>query len=875
MKRTLTTLILLVMVLTSVIAFSSCNLFHKHSYTATPSSTPCTEAGTITYTCSCGDSYTEDVPAQANHDLVKHKGVAPTCFEEGYYDYEECSRCGYTTKEIAPATGHYYVIESLVYPTPTTDGERVMKCSDCGDSKTETISSATFALPTCSEIVAALLGELTAKVELDANSMMVLGEVSSNYEYCDGYKNFYAIKLGKAELSAPAGVAQGYLDIQLGYVKVDITEETDYESIEAPDFTTAIDLYIYLDGDNVSVEMVENNHKEELELDANEVLYGTLGRLTGLDLSYDDFLKASYSISQFTGIVDDLTNLVKGLANIQLPMFTPEFIADLQKVATLFGQKFVTSTTALNGSTTYELDVTALQILLDEVKGKTVSQVLDSAYGAGSAESIKSLLASLPSMKIKDIANTVIDFAEASGADVNEIYAFIDVVIYAVSDGKTSVNIREQIETNYNLLLIEAIYGVGEGQTPEEAAAEVSGRIVELVDKVYSLDVDALYRLVTYGDPDHTIDGEKVSITENLTTLISQLGEVTSVEIVVDAEGVFVSLAATVGDVTVNMELTEEGNGVNILVSLPNGASVVATVGEYGLKFSYSIDNDVLLEGGAVYSSNEGIEVYQAYFYVGEYRYLDFYQKLVNGESQNLYLEINYMDTIEHELYDEESGKYYYETEQEFKNALVLEMTAAGNTDHWTLTSSGNSFTLDVTEGEGSLSATLTVTEGNKTVAIGRLEYTESFDGELLNADLQANLTVDGIQVVYYSYEIVDNVLSSSILEVKSTSSYDEVNGEYVKVDTYVENTFVFELLNTDDQLSYTLNVYDRNDVLGYSAAVVATEVEGGVHLDFDIPTLPVGTRYVPAYGDNDYIVEDYSITSYLMLDFGVTITLK
>ncbi len=68
----------------------------------------CTEKGVKTYTCTfegCGATYTEEVDA-LGHDKVPHEAKAPTCTEIGWYAYDTCSRCDYTTyKEIEPL-GH-------------------------------------------------------------------------------------------------------------------------------------------------------------------------------------------------------------------------------------------------------------------------------------------------------------------------------------------------------------------------------------------------------------------------------------------------------------------------------------------------------------------------------------------------------------------------------------------------------------------------------------------------------------------------------------------------------------------------------------------------------------------------------------------------
>lgn len=65
---------------------------HTHSYTSeiTAPST-CVSAGSITYYCECGDSYSEALPLK-EHNYVS-KTVAPTYTSQGYTQYT-CSECG-------------------------------------------------------------------------------------------------------------------------------------------------------------------------------------------------------------------------------------------------------------------------------------------------------------------------------------------------------------------------------------------------------------------------------------------------------------------------------------------------------------------------------------------------------------------------------------------------------------------------------------------------------------------------------------------------------------------------------------------------------------------------------------------------------------
>ncbi|MBR1724249.1 MAG: leucine-rich repeat domain-containing protein, partial [Ruminococcus sp.] len=70
---------------------------HTHSYTSKVTKQPtCTEDGVMTYSCECGDSYTETIPAKG-HSFVS-KTVAPTYDERGYTQHT-CSVCGYSYKD--------------------------------------------------------------------------------------------------------------------------------------------------------------------------------------------------------------------------------------------------------------------------------------------------------------------------------------------------------------------------------------------------------------------------------------------------------------------------------------------------------------------------------------------------------------------------------------------------------------------------------------------------------------------------------------------------------------------------------------------------------------------------------------------------------
>ncbi|MDO4379853.1 MAG: leucine-rich repeat domain-containing protein, partial [Clostridia bacterium] len=108
------------------------DLSHEHSYTETVKEATCTEDGLKTFTCSCGRSYTEKIPAVGHN--FRSIVVEPTCVSIGY-EKSTCQNCGlsYFIREIS-ATGHTKTIvkgkEATCKENGLTEG---VKCSVCGE----------------------------------------------------------------------------------------------------------------------------------------------------------------------------------------------------------------------------------------------------------------------------------------------------------------------------------------------------------------------------------------------------------------------------------------------------------------------------------------------------------------------------------------------------------------------------------------------------------------------------------------------------------------------------------------------------------------------------------------------------------------------
>ena len=113
----------------------------KHTYEVTDSTdATCTEAGSVTYTCSvCGDTYTEETDL-AEHTYEVTETMDATCTEDGSTTYT-CSVCGDTYEETIPATGHddgeWTVTKSA---GAFSAGTKELRCTVCGEVlDTETI----------------------------------------------------------------------------------------------------------------------------------------------------------------------------------------------------------------------------------------------------------------------------------------------------------------------------------------------------------------------------------------------------------------------------------------------------------------------------------------------------------------------------------------------------------------------------------------------------------------------------------------------------------------------------------------------------------------------------------------------------------------
>lgn len=118
---------------------------HTHTYDSGKVTTAatCTANGVKTYTCtSCGDQYTEIIPALGHTSGGGVITKKATCMENGEISYH-CVRCNIMMKtEVIVATGHTYEVTVTPGKDCQTDGIRTYTCRKCGDTYTEKIPAA-------------------------------------------------------------------------------------------------------------------------------------------------------------------------------------------------------------------------------------------------------------------------------------------------------------------------------------------------------------------------------------------------------------------------------------------------------------------------------------------------------------------------------------------------------------------------------------------------------------------------------------------------------------------------------------------------------------------------------------------------------------
>ena len=100
MKRQISLLACLLVLVAVIFAMASCvqpEANHVHNYVGeVTKEATCTENGVITYTCSCEETYYDEIQAKGHTPGVL-PAVEPTCSTEGKTEGYGCTTCGVAT----------------------------------------------------------------------------------------------------------------------------------------------------------------------------------------------------------------------------------------------------------------------------------------------------------------------------------------------------------------------------------------------------------------------------------------------------------------------------------------------------------------------------------------------------------------------------------------------------------------------------------------------------------------------------------------------------------------------------------------------------------------------------------------------------------
>ena len=190
-----------------------------HSYTETITQEPtCTEDGVKTYTCECGNSYTETIPATGHNygDFVVTKSA--TCTEDGVKT-KTCANCNDKITESIPKTGHTssdWIIDKNA--AINVKGSKHKECTVC---KTVLETADIPALP--------MINIQSANVSVSTNSYVFDNTAK---------KPSVTVKIGGKALKNGSDYTVSYLNnTKVGTATVRITGKGDYTGTITRNFT--------------------------------------------------------------------------------------------------------------------------------------------------------------------------------------------------------------------------------------------------------------------------------------------------------------------------------------------------------------------------------------------------------------------------------------------------------------------------------------------------------------------------------------------------------------------------------------------------------------------------------------------------------------
>ncbi len=527
------------------------NTTHTHSYTsAVTKNATCTVAGVRTYSCSCGDSYTEAIAA----------------------------------------IGHDYKVAISKYPTATESGTKIYTCqrTDCTHSYNEEIVALTVRLPQVSKLIAPLFNDKNATLKLADEGKIIFVQELDNYQqtyFTDAYKTFVTIEVAESCIGGKGDVFSAYVKLKASMVMVNLDGSISAVEVAEPTKRDGVlELDLYVNGENISVDFKQEYLGDEDAFQGDYNVYGLLSSAIGgaLGMNEDALLGIVNAIIDMEEYLPLFEGIVTSAGALAMP---DHLLENLQALAAFLSDDAIAEEAGENGTTVFTLDIGAIKNMLAEYADATVAEIIDAQYGEGATAAITQFLNALPDMKLKDVAMAAIAFAENYGVNIEEAYEMVDMYVYLIAGEE--IDIAAAIEQHYEKTLAQLL---AESRGIEDTAAFAAGlkeQIATLTQAIPALTIDNLYNLFKYGNPEYIPEGESAvySITTDILAALEVMAE--------NCE-----ISATVGTVGEDLEILE------LRYDLGNVLALYTFDGNGGYNVTLTMNEQKVFEGKLTVTEN-------------------------------------------------------------------------------------------------------------------------------------------------------------------------------------------------------------------------------------------------------------------------------
>lgn len=786
---------------------------HDHEYTEVVTAPTCTEKGYTTYTCECGESYVDNY-VDAAHTLESHAAKAATCTEAGYGAYEKCTKCDYTTFVEAPATGHKYEALITKYPSVSEAGEKSFTCPSCGDKKTEEIAALTVSLPKVSEVIAGMIGGVSCQLSLEeGSSITIVDEYSAEV---NGQKVYVSVDVAEALIDTIDGELAGHIKLEFNTYSVALDGTNEADTATGTVNTGA--LYLYVNGEAISLEVTDfDGSKMTQESNMSELVYTAIAQSMGM--TYNDFMDIAYIYTEVAEYAPKIAAMVGSAVGSSISV---EYIESLETLCNLFAENVIVETKDENGNSVYTLNMQALDLFLDEIDGKTVGQYVDEVFGAGAMNAATNFVASLPEMKVREIATSAITLAENYDVDINEVYDLINFIAYKAYGAQ--IEVKSLIESCYDLTLGEII--LSEMGGAQITVAEMKMVLAQAMSSLGEMTFDELYNLLAdNGKTDvETSDGavmtseeesEPFSITAELRGLVDMLGEAVTVEVVINETAEVAEL--------VSFEVNVSGVGISYVHGADGSYAVNAVCGNIEALAILTKDSLVLqvsdetgLRAAASLMKEEGAHItYKADLIVDAKDYLDF-EAVVALDDTLLRLDatVRANKTERMGIVDQETG----ETEW-VENVTFIDLLDINYVYNYDGVEERARLTIAIPDANETLTLNY-VSNAEETVYTADLVYSNGektddyldFEAKIVNGTLtQASLVIRGYET---KYDSAYDPVTGEKYETQETVFEEKVNVAYYYVSEPSKDTFVLTVIDVTFTLVHEVDGANTSYVL-------------------------------------------------------------